>query len=635
MSHSLGEALPVLQVASYDAKLTTDLTNELLSIHARKLLDRLSEEGFQAGGLFIADCIASGDLLGLCNYDPDVLDLGVTDQSILRQVLAYFSKRDDIDLGVDRESTARDKFLAAERACAVTNGRFRDLAFGNGTVFHPFVHAVLHGAIRKIARLLGECPSLDTLRPRLGPGATTRTPKKNACATIKMASRPACSANFSDPVEGLSTLNVGPDDVNVIDLSIDDARLAFVPKNFKTKRAICTEPSLNGMFQLGLGDYMSQRLLKVGIDLKDQSANQRAALYGSISGASATLDLSSASDTVSIELVRHLLPPDWFDLLMRLRSRSMRDKTPDGYRYYSLEKISSMGNGFTFPLETTIFWAIAREVVELIDPNSRIRVLVYGDDIIVPTTCALALAYTLSELGFSTNAKKSFWTGNFRESCGADYVFGSSVRPVFVTDRLAGGDFFRLHNFYLGRGDFESAAFWEKQIDPSIRHYGPEGFGDGHLHRLDGGALVAYPKRGYGGFQFKTWTFSPKKLEKKVADWLGKKRSSFVPKWNAKRRDFSDREKVTWVEFHPKHDFIVRRLATYVQYERETRSLALTESDRLRSIRSVNGESREPGHIYADRRMPDPVEPGDYDKFFVVPGEGKVRLTEVYIFSHQ
>lgn len=634
MSHSMGEAMPVVQVASFDAVLSTSLTNDLLSTHARQLCDRLSEEGFIAAGLYITDCITNGDIHSLCNYDPDILDLSARDQGLLRQVLAYFGKRDDIDIGADRETAAREKFLAAERACAVTNGRFRSLEGGHGTVFHPFVHSVLHGAIRKISRMLGECPTLDMIRPRLGPGATTRTPKKNACPAVKLASTPACSTNFWDPADGLATINIGPEEVNTVSVSIDDAKLAFVPKNFKTKRAICTEPSLNGMFQLGLGDYMASRLKRVGIDLKDQSANQRAALYGSISGESATLDLSSASDTVSIGLVRHLLPPDWYSLLMRLRSRSMVDTVNGVKQYYSLEKVSSMGNGFTFPLETTIFWALASSVVEILDSRTRIRVLVYGDDIIVPTTCATALAFVLSEVGFTTNPKKSFWTGNFRESCGADYVLGTSVRPVFVTDALTGGDLFRLHNFFLAKGDMSSAEFWKKQIDPSIRHYGPPGFGDGYLHSESEG-LVPFRKKGFDGFQFCTWTFSPKKLEKKVANWLGTMRAAKVPSWDPKRKDFSRHEKVRWVEFHPKHDFLVRRLATYVQYQRETRSIALTEGDRKRAIESITDGSRVPGHLYADRRMPDPTEPGDFDKYLVVPGTGKVRLTKVYIFNSQ
>lgn len=130
MSHSMGEAIPVVQVASFDAVLSTSLTNDLLSTHARQLCDRLSEEGFIAAGLYITDCITNGDIHSLCNYDPDVLDLSARDQGLLRQVLAYFGKRDDINIGVDRETAAREKFLAAERACAVTNGRFRSLEGG-------------------------------------------------------------------------------------------------------------------------------------------------------------------------------------------------------------------------------------------------------------------------------------------------------------------------------------------------------------------------------------------------------------------------------------------------------------------------------------------------------------------------
>jgi len=74
-----------------------------------------------------------------------------------------------------------------------------------------------------------------------------------------------------------------------------------------------------------------------------------------------------------------------------------------------------MGNGFTFPLETLIFWALTRAVC-----GSTATVSAYGDDIICPSDRAEDVIAVLTEVGFSVNLEKSFWNGPFRESCGSD-----------------------------------------------------------------------------------------------------------------------------------------------------------------------------------------------------------------------
>jgi len=119
-----GNAVLPYLVSNYGQELSTGETNGFISSVCRTLLDRLTPEGWVAAGNFIADSLTSGDFPSLVLYDPDVLDLGSHDQTIIRQCLAFFSKRRDIDIGVDREAAAREKFRAAETACAVTNACF-------------------------------------------------------------------------------------------------------------------------------------------------------------------------------------------------------------------------------------------------------------------------------------------------------------------------------------------------------------------------------------------------------------------------------------------------------------------------------------------------------------------------------
>jgi hypothetical protein len=283
------------------------------------------------------------------------------------------------------------------------------------------------------------------------------------------------------------------------------SRVAFVPKTAKTDRSIAIEPVLNSMLQLGIGDYMADRLKRVGCDITDQSRNQQLARVGSLTGALATLDLSSASDTVSVELVRSLLSPEWFDLLSYFRTSTVR---MDDGSLHRLEKFSSMGNGFTFPLETLIFWALASSASEGVEDDPL--TVAYGDDIIVSVAAVPRVCEILHVCGFSVNMEKSFWSGPFRESCGADYYLGTNVRPVFVKNRLSGADVFRLHNFYLSAyPDSAPRDTLISYLSPQVILWGPIGYGDGHLHSEGGDHFFDYScqRRGWGGCTFETYTW--------------------------------------------------------------------------------------------------------------------------------
>jgi len=210
--------------------------------------------------------------------------------------------------------------------------------------------------------------------------------------------------------------------------------IVFVPKNAKTHRVIAIEPHVNSYLQKGFGSFIRKRLARIaGIDLNNQEINQQLARQGSLTGSLATIDLSGASDTISTELVRYLLPKRWFHLLDSCRSKQgfLRDK--DTWLYYN--KFSSMGNGYTFELESLIFWALCKACQEVVGVDGVISV--YGDDIIVPSDLYDEVATVLTFAGFSLNGKKSFSSGPFRESCGKDFFNGYEVRPLFVKDRVS------------------------------------------------------------------------------------------------------------------------------------------------------------------------------------------------------
>jgi len=487
----------------------------------------------QAGavGLEIIKLIKRGDFAGLCTFEvphPDVdiwkfdgqgveddfarlcksqdlVDLGRVFASTVAgryynavQAIAFFSKLDFLDIGVDKEAVALKKFLEAEELCRESNHLFRCVARGTACL-SPRVSAVLHGATRKIARVLGKVPAWPDLDLRFGPGATRGTQKTKASSRNKIGETLQCSENLIPLLPALlgevphlaevhKTVDLSRFGVNtegeeyvdqmvLCDVEIIHGRIAFVPKNAKTDRSICVEPGLNVLVQAAIGSHLKRRLAAFGVDISDQTLNQRMAQEGSLTGALATLDLSSASDTVSTEIVKALLPVDWALFLERTRTTVVDLPASAGQaQSIHLEKFSSMGNGFTFGLETLIFWSLASECCE-----SGAPVSVYGDDIIVPTNAVELLQEVLSACGFIVNSGKSFVTGSFRESCGKDYYWGIDVRPFFPRGMVSGQSLFVMHNYYVRRGDTQRASLVYNLVHHSTRILGPDGFGDGHL----------------------------------------------------------------------------------------------------------------------------------------------------------
>jgi len=214
---------------------------------------------------------------------------------------------------------------------------------------------------------------------------------------------------------------------------VEGSRTSFAPKTTDCSRMICVEPNLNMYFQLGLGALLENRLAsQFRLDLSTQPlVNQRLAQIGSKSGRFATIDLSSASDCISLRMCKRFLPKWVYYLLVKLRSPITRI----GDQTVRLHMISTMGNGFTFPLQTIIFSSLIRAAYRIsgLDihdtwPNWGC----FGDDLIVESKAFRNVCRLLDILGFTRNSSKTFNEGPFRESCGTDWFNGQPVRPIFV-----------------------------------------------------------------------------------------------------------------------------------------------------------------------------------------------------------
>jgi hypothetical protein len=412
-----------------------------------------------------------------------------------------FSKFDDEKASESKLETCLKRFHTAEELCRDTNWRFKERNFlYSGTTSPGYTPAkAMWLARRKIEELLGEYSDAEILPYcGFGPGATTRIPRSEAHLVAKLGGIPQATREASSFVRDiLPQFPVWEDYLKSQGAACQVVRgnkLVSVPKNYKSDRMIAIEPDWNLFLQKGIGGVLRRRLRKVGIELTDQSNNAFCAGLGSLYGDLATIDLSMASDCVAVELVRFLLPAEWYDALEQCRSPLGAFASGDRREtiWFNYQKFSSMGNGYTFELETLIFWALSSAVIDLMKLRDR-RCLVYGDDIIVPTTAYRNVVDVLTLAGFVPNPDKSFGEGPFRESCGSSYLEGIDVTPIYVREAVKRLDrLFLLHNNtcrLLERYERFVTASPESIRDflAWIRSHAPEQWRDPRLPRLDVG----------------------------------------------------------------------------------------------------------------------------------------------------
>jgi hypothetical protein len=348
----------------------------------------------------------------------------------------FLSKFKGLKMNRDLDRVALQKFEKFELLCRDTNSRFRNLALdpkfkGKAVWLHNAV-------IRKIARILGDYSADElTEMPDWGPGASTLIKRRDASPAKKFRCETGITRDLYSliPWEALEVcfplwanqlVSSGFPNFQV------GNKVTTVPKDASTNRVIAIEPGINLWFQKSIGEMIRRRLRRYGVDLRYQSRNQELARLGSISHHLATIDLSSASDSIARSVVEELLPRRWFLLLESCRSHY---GTLDG-RLVKWEKFSSMGNGFTFELETLIFYAVASCCAEYHNLGTS-EVSAYGDDVIIPTACQETFAEMLEFYGFLLNVKKSHFGSQFRESCGAHFFSGIDVKPIYLKDRVS------------------------------------------------------------------------------------------------------------------------------------------------------------------------------------------------------
>lgn len=353
----------------------------------------------------------------------------------------------------DRRQNAIEKWWEGERACYKANLRLAPYLPENRNSADqvPGIAEFLSEVRKLIKDWLGSRPD-DLAIGRFGPGTTFSDRSGRSTVPDKMSSDPVMTRNaWPFLPQWMGTAWGAAQAARSAEIkTVPGNRYSTVPKTAKTDRSIAAEPSINLFYQLALGAQLKSRLRKrANWDMtRAQELHRLVAERSSVTKEFATLDLSNASDTVCKNLVKILLPPHWFDQLDALRSprtlgvKAKADITVAGSDgWVLLEKFSSMGNGFTFELETIIFAAVAVVATRRCGYGGWLGrdVYVFGDDIIVKDDVAKPLKPVLEFLGFTLNAEKSYFGEvPFRESCGGDYFDGLNVRPYFLGDQNLG-----------------------------------------------------------------------------------------------------------------------------------------------------------------------------------------------------
>lgn len=243
------------------------------------------------------------------------------------------------------------------------------------------------------------------------------------------------------------------------------AKFLSIEKSAEENRGIEPQLWMLVCLQLALSHTVLRKACKrLGCDLDDQTVQQRRIGLEGSGGRLTTGDLTSASECNSLWAVQNLFDPHISKLLMAYRCDFLYFNNTD--QMHLLNKVSSMGNGFTFEVMSLILTGVCQSFDE--------AATVYGDDIIASSKSWPYIETVLEELGYIINTKKTFYNSSFRESCGAFYKDGFGYilsykleRPLNVLDAdIAINKLYILSN-YAKENMLEGE--WIKAIDDSLK----------------------------------------------------------------------------------------------------------------------------------------------------------------------
>lgn len=354
--------------------------------------------------------------------------------AMMRQLTCFLKK-----LELPRRDLLEDayaNFVKGEDRLRQFFDEIRDSSQDPTSEGNPYSFNVLTSAMKEILRESGlENDWLKILVPKHGNGAVAQPELKTWYDKYKGMSHEPRVAYLLDHA-GLGAEQDYAPLVTAAGSSTSSrtSRFIAVPKTWKKLRGISAEPAELQYWQQGVLHSLDQalhrnRFWRLRVDIHDQETSRHYCLSGSESGRYSTIDLSDASDSVSLPLVTRVFGNSELARWL-LGTRSVYTDVNGTVR--RIMKFAPMGSAVCFPVECIIFALAAEVAVRRKRTSSAQRSLVraYGDDIIVPTYAFEETKLILAALGFIVNPDKSFAYGGFRESCGAEGWWGVDVAPV-------------------------------------------------------------------------------------------------------------------------------------------------------------------------------------------------------------
>jgi len=350
-------------------------------------------------------------------------DLCSDDVRFLREISNLMSK-----IHIEREDLLADSIEEYKTS--------EDLSFAESSVqaARSKAYTQLISRVRYVLRDVVAQFNMGDCMPKHGPGAVSlpgiRTPVEKY---LNMGRDPRI-----DYV--LRPYGLRMDDFSPFDLGDTDrtSRVVFVPKSWKKLRGISAEPVGLQYFQQAVNskilEAISNSSLRSVINLRSQTRSRVMAKRGSFDGSLSTIDLSSASDSVTLQLVKDVFGNTE---LCRWLLATRSTHTSLYGEVLRINKFAPMGSACCFPVECLLFAGIALAAASIhhgwpVKFNKSFRV--YGDDIICPTSFAPCIVEALTLCGFTVNSGKSYWYGDYRESCGMDAWRGVDVTPLKLKD---------------------------------------------------------------------------------------------------------------------------------------------------------------------------------------------------------
>lgn len=342
-------------------------------------------------------------------------------------------------------------------------------------------HAVIQRARTHARRILGKYnPDATVEFSRFGKKSSIGCPLADAYIDIKLSDVAAfsgsseCSVWFFDHVltkdvilkSLVDKIGVQPASTTLLH---DTLKLVLVDKSWKIERPITPLTLLGLFYSYGVGEQVTQCLKDEGLNIATLQ-EKHARLVRRMStrskentregGFLATGDLSSASQSLTCDLLNGVLPRDWYNAIKKTFSHQLEILEPGGGGYLTYtSSVLPMGNGLTFPVETLVFYVILKAIADLSECKGLISV--YGDDLIYPSKMHRYVAGIFPKLNFKLNLDKTFVRAPFRESCGSDYYRGFDVRSAFVPDQ---------HRFLFNR---RYSSFLYKCYNALVRRWDP------------------------------------------------------------------------------------------------------------------------------------------------------------------